>query len=218
MPPAALILALVAVFGLGPAASCSPAHSPTQLSLPQVVERTLEFHFKPRLPAGPGPLAGSGNHSSKPTTEALAEFVASLPVASAFKRSAGVFVTLSRAGKSRACWGSVFPEHQDLVKATIYATLGALTKEYRYSPVRSNEWKLLKPQVTVVQAVEPIAGLWAQNPLRDGLMVRSRGKAAVILPGEARDAHYQLRQCQLKAGIRPGEPCQLYSIKAEVYD
>jgi len=216
MPRAALILALVAVFGFGPAACCSPAHSPTQLSLPQVVARTLEFHFKPRLPAGLGPIARSGKDSTK--TEALAEFVASLPVASAFKRSAGVFVTLSRAGKSRACWGSVFPEHQDLVKATIYATLGALTKEYRYSPVRSNEWKLLKPQVTVVQAVEPIAGLWAQNPLLDGLMVRSGGKAAVILPGEARDAHYQLRQCKLKAGIRPGEPCQLYSIKAEVYD
>ncbi len=148
----------------------------------------------------------------------LDEFIAGLAVSSQFRRAAGVFVTLSRGGKSRACWGSVFPEHPDLVKSTVYATLGALTKEYRYAPVRRNEWRLLKPQVTVVQSIEPISGLAGQNPLRDGLMVRSRGKAAVLLPGEARDAHYQLVQCKLKAGIKPGEPCQLYSIKAEVYD
>ena len=209
----------MAGLALAPDAFCWPARLPAEqfLSLPQVVERTLEFHFNGRSPGGPPGLV-TGQSSDKPRRQALSEFVAGLPVASPFKRSSGVFVTLSRAGKSRACWGSVFAEQPDLVKATVYATLGALKKEYRYAPVKRNEWKLLKPQVTVVQAVEPIPGLAAQNPLRDGLMVRSGGKAAVLLPGEARDAYYQLVQCKLKAGIRPGEPCQLYSIKAQVYD
>jgi hypothetical protein len=50
-----------------------------------------------------------------------------------------------------------------------------------------------------------------------GLMVRAGGKAAVILPGEASDAYYQMVLCKLKAGIRPKQPCQMYRIKADVF-
>lgn len=99
----------------------------------------------------------------------------------------------------------------------MYATLGALTKEYRYKPIRSGEWKKLKPQVTVVKALEPIHNLQGQNPLHDGLMVRQNGRSGVILPGEARDATYQLTLCKLKAGIQPGQKFQLYRMVADVY-
>lgn len=129
----------------------------------------------------------------------------------------GVFVTLSRNGKPRACWGSAHPQHKTVLEATVYATLGALTKEYRYRPIAKNEWLLLKPQVTVVKALEPVDRLSEVNPLRDGLLVRQGGKAGVMLPGEASDATYQLAQCKLKAGIRPHEKFQMYRIVADVY-
>jgi len=129
----------------------------------------------------------------------------------------GVFVTLSYAGKSRACWGSLTPQHGDLVASTVYATVGALTREYRFTPVKANEVKKLKVQVTVVRSLEPIHRISEQNPLADGLFVRSGGKSGILLPGEASDAYYQLVQCKLKAGIKPGEPCQLYRIRADVY-
>lgn len=128
----------------------------------------------------------------------------------------GVFVTLSRSGKSRACWGTLTPEHKDLLSQTVFSTVGALTKDYRYPPVRIDELKDLKVQVTVIKSVEPIRGISAQNPLRDGLLVRAGGKSGLLLPGEASDAYYQLVQCKLKAGIKPGEPCQLYRIIADV--
>jgi AMMECR1 domain-containing protein len=99
----------------------------------------------------------------------------------------------------------------------VYATLGALTKEYRYKPIGRTEWQTLKPQVTVVRALEPISGIRDQNPIQDGLMVRAGNRSGVILPGEARDAFYQLVQCKLKAGVRPGESYQLYRIVADVY-
>jgi AMMECR1 domain-containing protein len=158
-----------------------------------------------------------GQSAPKPGEKPYAALARRLTPAVADRKPAGVFVTLSRDGQSRACWGSVYPQHKNVVESTIYTTLGALTKEYRYKPISRSEWQTLKPQVTVVRELEPIEGLRALNPLRDGLMVRAGGRAGVILPGEAKDATYQLVQARLKAGIRPGEKYQLYRIVADVY-
>jgi AMMECR1 domain-containing protein len=109
------------------------------------------------------------------------------------------------------------PQYPNLVVGTVYTTESALSKEYRYKKIRANEWQLLKPQVTVVRSVEPIGSMAEQNPLMYGLMVRAGIRSAVILPGEAVDAHYQLVMCKLKAGIPSSQPCQLYRIKADVF-
>jgi AMMECR1 domain-containing protein len=135
-----------------------------------------------------------------------------------YNKRAGVFVTLSINGKPRACWGSVFPTHANLAESTVFATIGALSKDYRYRPVRASEWRTLKPQVTIIDSVEPLASIALQNPLRDGLMLRSGNKTGVLLPGETTDAFYQLVRCKLKAGVHPGEPYQLYRLKAEIYE
>jgi AMMECR1 domain-containing protein len=139
------------------------------------------------------------------------------PLPPTLRRPAGVFVTLSQNGKPRACWGSLYAEQRDVVQSTIYTTIGALSKEYRYAPIRSSELKALKPQVTLVRKIEPLRSISSLNPLQDGLMVRSGAKSAIILPGEARDAYYQMIQGKVKAGIQPGEPFQMYRIKADVY-
>jgi AMMECR1 domain-containing protein len=135
-----------------------------------------------------------------------------------YNKPAGIFVTLSTNGKTRGCWGSVYPAHTNIAESTIYATIGALTKDYRFKPIKASEWKTLKPQVTVIEEVVPIDSIRSQNPLADGLMLRSARKSSVILPGEAIDATFQLLRCKLKAGLRPGEPYQLYRLKAEIYE
>lgn len=177
--------------------------------LTEVVRRTMSIYFDKNRTAG--------NASSRYANLAQS----AMPTSGKNTRSAGVFVTLSRDGKTRACWGSIESHRQNVVEATIDATLGALTKEYRYPPVSPSEWRTLKPQVTVIRALEPLEitrgvphGL---NPLRDGLMVRTGGKSGVMLPGEARDAVYQVVQARLKAGIGPNEPFQSYRIVADVY-
>ena len=190
------------------------------LSLPALVQHTMQFYFEKQLQISQAsahamnPSAASGSQS----LSAYAKFLQQLPpVATPYHRPAGVFVTLSDHGATRACWGSVFPQQKTVTEATVAGTLGALTKEYRYPPIRPNEWRQLKPQVTVVTSLEPIHGLQGQNPLLDGLMIRQGGRTGVMLPGEARDATYQLVRCKLKAGIQPGQAFQLYRIKADVY-
>jgi AMMECR1 domain-containing protein len=169
--------------------------------LTDVVRKTLEIYFCP-----------TGNRA------ALRQYEKSLPVDPQYNKPSGVFVTLSRDGKSRGCWGSVFPEQSNIVKSTVYAALGALTRDYRYKKISRSEFLNLKPQITVIRSVEPIRNISEINPFRDGLMVRSGGKSGVLLPKEAIDAHYQLVQCKVKAGIKPGEPCQLYRLKADIYE
>jgi AMMECR1 domain-containing protein len=194
----ACILALAVVFILNPIAWSDA------LPLPALVRQTMAFYFE-NTPGVDNP-AGYQN------------FIKHLPqVAASYRQSVGVFVTLSHQGKPRACWGSAFPRYNNVTEATVYATLGALTKEYRYKPISPDEWRQLKPQVTVIKALEPIRNLHGQNPFYDGLMVRQNGRSGVILPGEARDATYQLMLCKLKAGIQPGQKFQLYRMIADVY-
>jgi AMMECR1 domain-containing protein len=199
-----LFLATALMFGVcgGAVASALPAANPHEMSLPEIARQTMAIYFGEEK----GPAGG------------LDEFADKLVTKQHFLKSGGVFVTLSKHGKTRACWGSVMPQAKTIAKSTVYATMGALTKEYRYKPVSATEWKTLHTQVTVIKGVEPIPNISFQNPVRDGLLVRSGGKAGVLLPGEASDAVYQLVQCKLKAGIKSGESCQLYRLRTEIYE
>jgi|LakMenE18May11ns_1017448.scaffolds.fasta_scaffold9958583_12 AMMECR1 domain-containing protein len=183
-----------------------PSNSSTT-NLTQIVYKTMQAHFESDTQ-----LIGISNYK---------KFADSFPVEQKFQKPAGLFITLSlnNAGQSqsRACWGSVNPEYADLVKATVYTTIGALTKEYRYSPIRKDEWKRLKAQVTIINAIEPVKSIRSINPLKDGLMIRSGNKSGVILPGEAMDSHYQLILAKLKAGIKKNEGFQIYRLKTEIH-
>ena len=199
----AVIVAMILVFTAATSAFAveSKGAQPEQ-NLTDIVKHTMELYFK-------GEAGGA---------KAIRDYAENIRVQAEFNKPAGVFVTLSRKGKTRGCWGSVHPQHATIAKSTVYATLGALSKEYRFKPIKPAETKFLKPQVTVVRAVEPVANIQMVNPFRDGVMVRSGGKSAVILPGEASDAYYELVMAKLKAGIKANEPCQIYKLKADIYD
>lgn len=175
--------------------------APSQPSLPEIAREVMQLHFRP---------SAQGSE--------IKDYIKNMQVRQEYRQRHGVFVTLSYKGKTRACWGSVFPQYDSLAKATVYATLGALTKEYRYKPVSPAEINRLKVQVTVIKDIEAVDDIRQVSPFRDGVMVRSGGKSGVILPGEASDAYYELVLAKLKAGINPGEPFQLYRLRADIHD
>ena len=180
-------------------AAANAAEPPT-LNLVQVAKLTIDNHF-----------------SDHPKT--IGEIVEALSknIHPSYRHSKGLFITLSKHGKTRACWGQISGTENNLVAATAFTTEGALTKEYRFPPIKRQEVEGLNVQVTVIDRVEAVERNVSLHPMLDGLMVRSGGKAAVLLPGEASDGHYQVMQCKVKAGITPSEPCQMYRIKAHVF-
>ena len=151
-------------------------------------------------------------------SDSISELLAGKKIESRFLKPAGVFVTLSKNGKTRACWGSVYPRESNIARETVLATMGALSKEYRFKKISSSELSKLKVQVTVVRGLEAVSDIKEVNPFKDGVMVRAGGRGGVILPGEAVDAYYELVLAKLKAGIKPEETCQIYKIKAEIYE
>lgn len=175
------------------------AWAASSVSLPLVVKQTMSGYFAQ-------------------TPNLMPRLSKQFPATAPFEKPSGVFVTLTKDGKTRACWGSVYPQEPNAVQATIAATLDALTKDYRYPPITKAEWPSLKPHVTVVDGIQQIQNPSGINPLRDGLMIRAGNRSGVILPGEARSAHHQLVMARLKAGVSERSPQQLYKLKVRLYD
>ncbi len=199
---AVIAITIVSISAIAPSLAVESHSDNTEQNLTDIVKHTMDLYF----------------HDKGQGARVIRDYADNLKVRAQFNKPAGVFVTLSRKGKTRGCWGSISPQQGSVAKATVFATLGALSKDYRYKPIKPGEVKFLKPQVTVVRAVEPVSSIRMINPFRDGVLVRSGGKSGVILPGEATDAHYELVMARLKAGISPTEPCQIYKLKADIYD
>lgn len=183
-------------------------------TLAQIARYTLEKHF------GSGARNYYKAKSPLPITSfnsSLSKFSQYFEIPENYATSDGVFVTFYKNGKTRACWGSVRPLHDNLVKATIYAAEDAINKEYRHKPLKASELDEINVQVTVIKDSTPVNSILSLNPLHDGLLVRARGKGAVILPGEASDSHHQLVMAKLKAGISPNQSCELYRLRTDVY-
>lgn len=188
--------------------------SPNKISPSKTSQGNISKKLK-KTPLNEIAFATLQNHFSQ-HPKRLKEIVESFDITPEYKRAKGVFVTLYKDGKTRACWGNITANHSDLVTNTVFTTEDCLTKEYRYPQVQRKELPELKAQVTVIEKVEPTSPGATLHPLTDGIMVRSGGKGAVLLPGEASDPYYQVMQCKLKAGINPKAPCQIYRIKAHV--
>jgi AMMECR1 domain-containing protein len=178
------------------------------VSLPEISRHTLALYFG----------AKTAKDITIKTTASTDEWLKDQQIEKKFQKPAGVFVTLSKRGKTRACWGSVYAREATIAKETEIATLGALSKDYRYKPISKTELADLKIQVTVISAIQAVSDIRMIDPFKNGILVRSGGRGGVILPGEAVDAYYEFVLARLKAGIKPNEPCQIYKLKAEIYD
>ncbi|MFS8793254.1 AMMECR1 domain-containing protein [Synechococcus sp. R55.8] len=141
-----------------------------------------------------------------------------------WRRSAGVFVTVSTEGRPRGCWGSLDPSGEDLARATIRAAVGAVTRDWRYVPLQPGELESASIQVAIVRRVVPIASAGRSpfaaveqvDPTRMGLFVRSGTRGAVLLPGEALTTEWQLATAKRLAGIPADQPVELFRVEAEL--
>ncbi|HEY9855331.1 MAG TPA: AMMECR1 domain-containing protein [Stenomitos sp.] len=129
----------------------------------------------------------------------------------------GVFVTITRDGKTRGCWGTVQPERATLAEQIAVAAVKALRYDYRHQPISRSEWPELRFYVSLVGPMTPVSSPAALSPLRQGLFVTAGGKGGVLLPGEAKTARYQLAECRKKAGLRPRERVMMYRFNTVVF-
>ncbi|MBI2264141.1 MAG: AMMECR1 family protein [Armatimonadetes bacterium] len=117
---------------------------------------------------------------------------------------AGLFVTLLVDGRNRGCMGSLHPTEKDLAAETVKNTLAAALEDPLHPPLSSRDLPRIRIVISVVGNPEHLAPGETRDPLRFGLLVRSGGRAGVLLPAEARTFKGQVKACKRKAGIREG--------------
>lgn len=126
----------------------------------------------------------------------------------------GLFVTLVKNGKVRGCYGSMEPRGQTLEDLVVDAAVGAARFDHRSAPLRADELAHVQVIVSIVGPTVPVLSMSEVDAKRMGLLVRaSRDRSSVLLPGEAKTASWQLTRSLRQAGIRRGEPYEMFRFR-----
>ncbi|MEB3195575.1 MAG: AMMECR1 domain-containing protein [Candidatus Sericytochromatia bacterium] len=134
----------------------------------------------------------------------------------ALRAPAGVFITVSRAGVVRGCWGRLAPTRASVAEELVSVAARLRTADWRNRPIDDSEWPQLVAHVSVVGALVPIARAAALDPRRHGLWLTAGGRGGVVLPGEAASSAWQELLCRRKAGLSSRHPARLYRFETEL--
>ena len=126
--------------------------------------------------------------------------------------NAGIFVTLMKNNRVRGCYGSLYAEGADLESQLREYAIAAATRDFRHLPVHESELDDIVIILSFIGPLEPVSGMHEDDPKTEGLLIRTPVARAVLLPGEARTASWQLREARRQAGITDSEPVELYKI------
>ncbi len=130
----------------------------------------------------------------------------------------GAFVTLKKSGKLRGCLG-VFFTKEPLYKTIIKQTIAAATQDPRFFPVKEDELKNIKIEISLIGPLKRIDD-WRKIKLgEDGVLIRLGGRGGTFLPEVAKETGWDLETflsvlCLEKAGLPPD--CYKYP-ETEIY-
>lgn len=114
-----------------------------------------------------------------------AEIAAPLNIGKEFtNKKAGVFVTIEKKGRLRACIGTYLPCYENIAEETICNAVAAASKDFRFGPVKKEELSDLDFTVYVLNKPEPVRFIEELNPKKYGVIVKSfKGeKSGLLLP------------------------------------
>jgi AMMECR1 domain-containing protein len=134
----------------------------------------------------------------------------------------GVFVTIrGPRDELRACVGTLTPHWRNVVDETRHAARDAAFRDWRFSPVRSEEFQGLRFEVSVIETLEEVASEAELDPTRYGVLVTTAdGRQGCLLPGipDIRTAPEQVQFARRKGRIGSGEPVRLQRFEAAKFE
>lgn len=136
------------------------------------------------------------------------------------KQRAGTFVSLhDQRGNLRGCIGTIEPTQPNVAEEVIHNAISAATRDPRFPPVTADELDGLQVKVDVLSEAEPVCGLDELDPKRYGVIVQCGWRRGLLLPDlDGVDTpEYQVEIASRKAGIREGEPKELYRFEVQRY-
>jgi AmmeMemoRadiSam system protein A len=134
----------------------------------------------------------------------------------------GVFVTLKKRGNLRGCIGRMTPD-RPLANLIGAMALQAAFEDPRFAPVTLKELPDLEIEISVLTPMQPVSGPGA-IVVRDGVLLKKRGRSAVFLPQVAPEQGWgrdeMLDHLGMKAGLPAGawkEGAQFSTFQALVF-
>ncbi|MFT7621105.1 MAG: AMMECR1 domain-containing protein [Myxococcota bacterium] len=126
----------------------------------------------------------------------------------------GIFVTIVVGSKTRGCFGTMESRGKTLEELIVDAAIGAARFDPRVTPLRQDELARALIIVSIVGPSVPVLAMSEVDSKRNGLLVRAPGdRNSVLLPGEARTTGWQLKRSLRQAGIRRGEPYEMFRFR-----
>ena len=135
----------------------------------------------------------------------LPDYGESLP--EELQKPAGVFVSLKKQGQLRGCIGTILPTQATAAAEIIRNAVSAATADPRF------------PRVQPAELEQLAVSMDKFDPRRYGIIVRCGGRSGVLLPDlEGVDTvEEQVSIACSKAGIKPGEPIEMYRFEVVRY-
>lgn len=95
----------------------------------------------------------------------------------------GVFVTLHKEGQLRGCIGTFLPTSPNIAQEIVNNAISACSRDFRFSPVSSEELQLLKYDVSLLDAPQSVKDIKELDPKKHGIIVSSSdGRRGLLLP------------------------------------
>lgn len=133
-------------------------------------------------------------------------------------KRAGVFVTITKNNNPRGCIGTIEPTQPNAAREIIASALGAAFSDSRRKPLEPRELSRVRFHVSIIGPLRSVAGISDLAPERLGLLVRSGSQAGILLPGEAKTASWQIRECKRKAGIPENASVRMFVFRTVVLE
>lgn len=138
----------------------------------------------------------------------------------------GAFVTLRKSSELRGCIGTFEPD-EPLYKIIEKMVIAAATKDSRFLPVRENELKDIKIEVSVMTPKRRISD-WKEIEMgKHGVVVKKGLRAGTFLPQVAEETGWTKERflselCTQKAGLSPTcyqeKDTEIYVFEAQVFE
>jgi len=131
------------------------------------------------------------------------------------KERAGVFVSIHKKGALRGCIGTFEPTRENVAEEIIHNAIQSSTGDPRFSMVKPYELPDLDYSVDVLTSPQPVSDISKLDPRKQGIIVQSGWRRGLLLPDlEGVDTvEQQIEICMMKAGIRRGEPIEVFSFE-----
>ena len=136
----------------------------------------------------------------------------------------GAFVTLKKSGHLRGCIGNIYgikPLHKQIIELT----LAAANKDFRFEPIRKEEFDFIEYEISVLTVPKQIYDLDDFILSRDGVIIALGYNKAVFLPQVADETGWSkdelLSALCRKAGLDQYDyknpEAIIYTFQAEVF-